>query len=171
MKPMLPRILGVGVLALVALGLVWAGCRAVSDEPAAVQEVRDSGPDVTEETETRRAERLEVYQKIILWVTGKHSEITTDVVAGRLTLFEAAAGFRAVRQVRDKYLKPVSVSLPGKTEEEQLCWQVIVAVEQRLLDKPEQAAVVARLNKELQEHLGRYGSVHLPASPRLDPPF
>ena len=49
--------------------------------------------------------------------------------------------------------------------------QVIVAVEQRLLDKPEQAAVVARLNKDLEEHLGRYGTVHLPASPRLDPPF
>jgi hypothetical protein len=168
MKRIQWRILGVGVLGVVALGLVWASCRAVPDEQAALQEGPSSGPDVLEET--RRAERLDVYRKVLLWAIGKRSEITSDLLAGRLTLFEAAAGFRAVLQVKAKYQKPVSLPFPGKPEEEQLCRQVVAYVETRLHGDPAQAAVVSCLQKEFQEHLERYGTVHLPASPRLDPP-
>jgi hypothetical protein len=169
MKPIQWRILGVGVVGLAVVGLVWASCRAVPGEQAAVHEAPTSGPEVLEET--RRAERLEVYKKVVFWATDKHSAITSDLIAGRLTLFEAAAGFRAVRQVREKYVQPASVSFPGMTEDEQLCRQVIVSVEARLQGNPAQAAVVARLNKELQEHLDRYGTVRLPAPPDVDPGF
>jgi hypothetical protein len=143
--------------------------RGGRQKQAAAQVGSSSGPDELEET--RRAERLEVYKQVVFWTTGKRSAIASDLIAGRLTLFEAAAGFRAVRQVREKYVQPASVSFPGQTEDEQLCRQVLVSVEARLRGDPARAAVVARLRKELQEHLERYGTVHLPASPDLDPRF
>jgi hypothetical protein len=121
--------------------------------------------------EARRAERLDVDRKVLLWAVAKRSEITSDLIAGRLTLFEAAAGFRAVRQIKAKYQQPAPRSFQGKPEEEHLCREVLVYVELRLEGGPAQAAVVARLHKELQEHLERYGTVHLPALPDLDPRF
>jgi hypothetical protein len=38
-----------------------------------------------------------------------------------LTLFEAAAKFGALKQVKAKYLRPVPLPFPGRTEEERLC--------------------------------------------------
>jgi hypothetical protein len=170
MKPLPWRILGVGALAVLALvlGLVRAGCRAVPDEQEIVRNGFGTGSDVLKEMQ--RQEQLDRRGQVIFWAIGKRSEIVSDLLAGRLTLFEAAAGFRAVEQVKAKYLPPLPLPFPGKSEEEQLCRHVIACVERRLGDKPEQATVGARLQKELQEHLERYGSVHLPASPRLDHP-
>jgi hypothetical protein len=122
--------------------------------------------------EKQRAESLERSQQILSWVIEQRAALLSELRAGGLTLFETAAGFRAVQQVKDKYIKPAPllVPVPGQTEEERLCRQVIAHLETRLQDDLEQPAIVARLEKELQEHLERYGSVHLPASPRLDPP-
>jgi hypothetical protein len=92
------------------------------------------------------------------------------LLAGRLTLFEAAAGFRAMRQVKARYLQPDPLPFPGKTEEEQLCRQVLVYVETVSQGESGPAAVVARLHKDLQEHLERSGTVHLPLSGGPDHP-
>jgi hypothetical protein len=168
-KPVLRRILGFGVLGVVALGLVWAGCQAGPDEHAAVQEEDPgSGPDVL--AETRRADRLDAFRKVLFWEVAKRSEIASDLLAGRLTLFEAAAGFRAVRQVRARYQEPGPLPFPGRPEEEQLCRQVLGYAETRLHGEPARAAVVARLHQQLQQHLELYGAVQLPASPDLDHP-
>jgi hypothetical protein len=168
MKPIFWRNLGAGVLALVALGLVRAGYRAVPGEPELVREDPGAGPDATEEL--RRTERLVWLREVILWAINRRAALVSDLVAGRLTLFEAAAGFRAVQQTKERYVKPVPLSFLGKTDEERLCRQVLACVEQRLRDEPDQAAVVARLQQELEEHLGRDGTVHLPAPPDVGHP-
>jgi hypothetical protein len=168
MKPTLWRSLGAGVLALAALGLVRAGCRAVPEEQELVREDPDAGPDAT--AEARRAERLSRLRQVIFWACDQRAALATDLVAGRLTLVEAAAGFRAVQQIKEQYARAVPLYFLGKTEEERLCRQVLAyAVEQRR-DEPDQAAVVERLRQELQERLDRDGAVPLPAPPRLDPP-
>jgi hypothetical protein len=168
MKPLVRRIVGVGVLAVLALGFFRGGCRSVPDEPAALREDSRPGPDVEEES--RRMEHLDRLQQVIFWAIGQRAALVSDVAVGRLTLFEAAAGFRAVQRIKEKYVSPVSLLFPGKTEEERLCRQVIMHVEQRLLDEPNQATVVGRLERELQEHLEKYGTIELPEPPPLRPP-
>jgi hypothetical protein len=163
------RVVVVGVLAVLSLGL-WlsrAGCRA-PDEPVLVREPVGTGPDGPEET--GRAEHLERLRGVLAWVVNERTVLLSDLLAGRSTLFETAAGFRAVQRVKDEYVRPVPFRFPGRTEEEQLCRQVIAHVEEQLRDEPEGPVVVARLEKELQEHLERYGTVRLPASPRLGHP-
>jgi hypothetical protein len=168
MKPILWRSLGAGVLALVALGLVRVGYRAVPEDQGPVWEDPDAGPDATEEA--RRAERLDRLRPVILWASGQRAALASDLVAGRLTLLQAAAGFRAVEQIKEMYVRPVPLDFPGKTEEERLCRQVLAYAEQRLRDEPGQAAVVERLRQELQERLDRDGAVRLPAPPDLGHP-
>jgi len=169
MKPLLWRMLGVGLLALLALGLFRTGRRTVPGEQAAVREVPGTEPVGMDET--RRAEYLDRLRAVIAWAIEQRTELLSDLLAGRLTLFETAAGFRVVQRVKEKYAQPVALRFPGNTEEEQLCRQVIAHTETRLQDDPKQAAVVARLGKELQEHLDRYGRVQLPEAPRLRYPF
>jgi hypothetical protein len=169
MKPLVRRILGVGVLAVLALGLFRGGCRSVRDEPAAGHEDPGAGPDVTEET--RRTEHLDRLRQVVFWAIGRRSAMVSDLVAGRSTLFETAAGFRAVQQVKTKYTGPVPMHIPGDTEEERLCRQVIMHVQERLRDGPNETAVLEGLEKELREHLERYGTIRLPEPPRLQDPF
>jgi hypothetical protein len=164
MKPLFWRMLGgAGVLALLAVGLVRGGCRTVPGEQAAVREGPGTEPDGMDET--RRAEYLDQLGPVLAWAIEQRMALLSDLLAGRLTLFETAAGFRVVQRVKEKYFQPVALRFPGNTEEEQLCRQVIAYTETRLQDDPKQAAVVARLEKELQEHLDRYGRVRLPEAP------
>jgi hypothetical protein len=168
MKPVTWRLAAVGVLGLVALGVARLGWRpAVPDQPAAWPV--GPAPDLDLMEEMQRSERLDRYHKFVTWAMKQRQALTADLVAGRLDLFETAAGFRALQQIKDKHVKPVAVVFSGRTEEEQLCRQVILFVEQHLLNEPNQAAVVARLEKQLQEHLERSGTVRLPEPPRLDP--
>jgi hypothetical protein len=167
MKPIQWRILGVGVLGVVALGLVWAGRRPAPDQQAVVPEDPGTRPDLMEEM--RQSERLDRRLQVTFWMVGRLQGFTSDLLAGRCNLFEAAAGFRAVQQVTEKYMKPVPPPFPGATEEERLCRQVIVFVEQHLRDEPSRDTFVARLERHLEEHLQRYGTIRLPEPPRFDP--
>jgi hypothetical protein len=164
------RMAVVGVLAVVSLGLwlSWAGCRSVRDESVSAREDAGAGPDGSEQTS--RAEHLEKLQRVVNWAINERAALLSDLLAGRSTLFETAAGFRDIQLVKDRCGRVVSLPFPGRTEEEQLCRQVIAYVETQILEEPEGPATVARLKKELQEHLERYGTVRLPASPRLDAP-
>jgi hypothetical protein len=151
-----------------ALGLIWASYRPAPDEQAAVEENPAGGPDLAREA--RRAERLARLRRIIMWTIGQRSALVSDLLAGRSTLIETAAGFRAVNAVKEKHTGRISLPFPGRSEDEQLCRQVIVYVGEWLRDEPDRDAAVAGLEKELREHLRRYGTVRLPAPPRLDPP-
>jgi hypothetical protein len=149
-----------GVLGVLAVGLVWVACRPASEDNPAVTKGGGLGLDFGDEL--RRAEQLQVRQKIVSWSYVTKRSVTDELIARRLTLFEAAAVFHAVDRVRYPQGRPVPIYFPGKTEEERLCRQVIASVDERLHNRPDREAVVARLEQELQEHLRRYGAVQLP---------
>jgi hypothetical protein len=95
-------------------------------------------------------------------------ETAAEVVAGRLTLREAAARLREADERSPEFNREAFRSLvPGRTDEERYGRQVIRHVEGLLNDRPGEAAeVVARLEAELREYLSSGGETSLPAPPR-----
>jgi len=99
--------------------------------------------------------------------------LAREVIAGRLSLWQAAAQFGALNRQTpqeadlsriDPYVQPPR--LPPGTEEERLCWQVISYVETEQENEPGRAgSVVARLEAELHEGLRKQGRIRLPAPP------
>ena len=80
------------------------------------------------------------------------------VIAGRLSLLEAAAWFRAAGAGADP--RPVPA-----VEAESLCRSVIGWVHLALSGRPERAEAVSwRLECELQSHLARFGHGRLPGA-------
>jgi hypothetical protein len=90
-------------------------------------------------------------------------QLTLAVIAGRVTLLQAAAGFRAAHaETCAPYRARLDV-FPGRSDEERLCRRVLEAVAQELQDEPSRrTAVLERLETELQDHLTKEGAVHLP---------
>jgi hypothetical protein len=91
--------------------------------------------------------------------------IVREVIAGRMSLFIAAAWFRAI----DDELRPpkfpyeLRYAYPGDSYEERQCRRVIKDVYDALEDDPcWRAARAAHLERELDEHLRRNGMVRLP---------
>jgi hypothetical protein len=106
---------------------------------------------------------LEERHRLIAKRLEAKDEITKDLIRGRLTLFEAAAGFR---RLNEQYpLVVVDKPLPGMTEEERLCRQVIEWVRVHLLANPRDASedFVVRLEHELSRNKRQNGAVQLPA--------
>ncbi len=91
-------------------------------------------------------------------------EITNNVIAGRLTLFEAAAAFRDVRERTKVYVNRAVTNFPGDTLEERQCRQVISWVRSELstVSPDEGELLVEQLEAELQEHKRQHGTVRLP---------
>jgi hypothetical protein len=90
-------------------------------------------------------------------------EVSMAVVEGRMSLLDAAALFRDLDQTGPNIgWEHYRASFPGGTDEERHCREVIVWVE-RMVDPPppERAAVVERLERELEELL-RHGPLSLP---------
>jgi hypothetical protein len=89
-----------------------------------------------------------------------------EVVAGRLSLVEAAARFGALEagRPRNRYCRPAHELFPGDSEGEQLCREVITHVEARLAPQGRARArqFAARLEAELGELLARDGTARLP---------
>lgn len=88
--------------------------------------------------------------------------IVAEVLAGRLTLRQAAARFQAAGASKpEAVLTQWRKTCPGDTDEERYCWNVLRHVCVRVRNEPEQArAVRQRLEMELPDHL-RY---RLPSS-------
>jgi hypothetical protein len=92
--------------------------------------------------------------------------VVANMLAGRLTLLEAAARFDALSKSLAPSLPKFFGLLPGETYEEQLCWCVISYAEAALDDQPaRQALVVAQLQAELAAQLARNTTLVLPALP------
>jgi hypothetical protein len=83
--------------------------------------------------------------------------IADEVAAGRMELLEAASRFQETNHATPYGKRDLSGWIPGDTEEERCCRQVISWVEARLKAKPttETTCVKARLEQELNEHLRR----------------
>jgi hypothetical protein len=90
-------------------------------------------------------------------------EAASEVIAGDLSLLEAAARFRDINAGAPNYRQRMALNYPDTSYEELLCRQVIAAVESVLEQQaPEQVDdVVEQLRQELRQHLERDGTVVL----------
>ena len=114
--------------------------------------------------EDRREELLSQVRASVLNRLARRQEIARDVIAGRLSLLEAAVGFRRLNEQCPDFAAAYRRGYPGATAEESLCRQVIYWVFNELEPKaPDRAReVTSRLEAELESHLSRDGTVHLP---------
>jgi hypothetical protein len=91
-------------------------------------------------------------------------DVVRDVIAGRLTLLEAAARFRDVNASWPKARAVLQQAYAGLPYELALCRQVIAYAEVELRWSDQKDRVLRRLEAELEEHLRRYGKVCLPGA-------
>jgi hypothetical protein len=98
-------------------------------------------------------------------------QIAREAASGSRPLVEAAALFRELNRLPPEPRPACLASLPGRTEEERLCREVILFVNQREDDWPAAAAAeaVARLEDELRRELSRDGGIRLPDPAGLPP--
>jgi hypothetical protein len=92
--------------------------------------------------------------------------IVHQVVDGELSLLEAAAQFRSLRGTDSLSPDTSWLDMPGKSDGEKVCRQVIAWVVSELEGSPreyELPEAQARLEKELEALLARDGEVHLPS--------
>ena len=91
-------------------------------------------------------------------------QVVARIVAGELDLFEAAAHFRYLNHEPLEYPQLGYRELPGKTDEEKLCRQVISWVNSDQRDKAPSSEVerlVADLEAALESRLRRCGRIEL----------
>ena len=88
------------------------------------------------------------------------------LIAGQLTLLEAAAGFRDVNACWPKARTFLQQAYAGLPYEHALCRQIIAYAEAELRHQgsAQKDSVLHRLEAELEEHLRRHGKVCLPGA-------
>ena len=93
-------------------------------------------------------------------------DVVRDVIAGELTLLQAAARFRDVNASWPKARAVVQQAYAGLPYEHALCRQVIAYAEAELRHQGsvQKDSVLDRLEAELAEHLRRHGKVCLPGA-------
>jgi len=107
------------------------------------------------------------------WANETHIWTVQALLAGDITLLEAAAVFQELEALRPAELPHSYTYYPGRTVEEQLCQHVIQLVSVELRDERRRDTEVACLRDELHDLLNR-GALRLPeppASPACDPPL
>jgi hypothetical protein len=114
--------------------------------------------------EHQRSEELSSRREVSLLRIKAKRQVVHQVVAGELTLFEAAAWFRFINDTPPEFSYGW-VSGPGASKEEKACRQVIGWVEEELLvmGLPDRSAGLSdRFTKQLEAHLAEHGRVILP---------
>jgi hypothetical protein len=111
--------------------------------------------------EGRRAADLRAVQEALSFRHEARREILEDVVAGRMTLLQAADQFKGLNERHPESMTAVRFTYDGGTDEERLCRQVIAGVQGLLDDRPpsEAAPIIARLEAELHDHFGEGAGV------------
>jgi hypothetical protein len=150
-------VVGAALVAGLLGGLTWLAVLGLdfADLPALLGKLAEES---AKEEELQR--RLDV---LVPSVVAKDQPVD-DLLAGRLSLLQAAARFRdSLRQAADT-LAGRRLAAPGPEQGERLCREVMAWVDVRLRDRaPQQAAAVAlRLEAELQQHRAPDGTVRLP---------
>jgi hypothetical protein len=104
----------------------------------------------------RYAADLRAQQETLSARREARKEILQDVVAGRLTLLQAADQFKGLNERHPECMTAVRSAYDGGSDEERLCRQVIAGVEELLADRPpsEAASIIARLEAQLHDHFG-----------------
>jgi hypothetical protein len=112
----------------------------------------------------RRSDALERQTRGVIRRMVRKERVVQAVLAGRLTLLEAAALFRALDHGPPAFSwTQFRTHLPGDTDEERHCHEVIESVHASLRQKdvPRSEVVRDRLRTELAGHVSR-GSLRLP---------
>jgi hypothetical protein len=154
------RLGGAGCLLLAAAAVGYSGYRDSVNPASTVP-----GPAALDEPP---ADDLDLALAWLRRSLAAKDQVTGEVIAGRLRLPEAAARFRALEAARpSRYCDPHTELLPGDSEGERLCREVIWHVQGRLHwdDPAREQEVTARLEAELRDQLARDGTVRLPESP------
>jgi hypothetical protein len=93
--------------------------------------------------------------------------LIVELLDGQRTLFEAAALFR--RWDAEYPVLPIPAGVPGDSEEEQFCWQVIDWAKKHLyLSGLDSSEASVRLKEELRRHKEQHGKVILPEAPAVN---
>jgi hypothetical protein len=139
-------VLGAGAL----VGLTWGGWLALERGSLAAL-LADLG------TQYRREQHLDTTMQESLQRLAEQRQVAQEVLAGRLTLLQAAARFRTIRAEDSPHHRALALRhYPGASEEEWLCRLVIGFVAAELQGQPEQErACRQRLEAELRQHLRR----------------
>jgi hypothetical protein len=149
-----------GPLIAVAVGLTYFGVRIDSRLGMRIGEPGTPEPTLDENL---RTEELERRRQLLLRRYVAKEQAVRELLAGRLTLLQAAARFRdAEAAVPVGWGPPCTDS--GPTKGKRLCWDVITWARGWLAEnQPAQATeVITRLEAELQQHRAEYGVVELP---------
>jgi hypothetical protein len=118
-------------------------------------------PDLLEEA--RLNEELRTKSVALLARAFHKQAAADDVLAGRLTLLQAAARFRDLnRQPPEFHWELFRAQTPGMSDDERHCRAVIDLIRR---DRTVESAAIARLEQELEGHLRR-GTLDLPESVR-----
>lgn len=104
---------------------------------------------------SRLADELLVQEQVIFARAETKQHIVEDVIAGRLTLPEAADKFGELNSEAPESMTAVRLTIAGKSDKERLCREVIHRVKVELEERTSEAErVVPRLEREMHEHLG-----------------
>ena len=155
---------------VVAVGIVGtvASCRfsPSSDEGPTERLDQDAQPSTAAQVHTpiEQSRELDAQIEESIQRCKAKEDLVREVIAGRLTLLEAAARFRDVNASCPKartFLQRAFASLPY---EHALCRQIIAYAEAELRDQgsDQKDRVLHRLEAELAEHLRQHGKVCLP---------
>jgi hypothetical protein len=148
MKGHVNLVLSFGTLAALGGLAVWLGLESVG--------IGDSLRDL--EQARQHGAQLEDFRRNTLSRLQARAVIVRAVVAGRMSLREAAARFRDIDATMPADFRDHGRSdYSGATEEERLCRKVIHSVVAQQDDPCLAAALGARLDEELQQLLGSVG--------------
>jgi hypothetical protein len=136
------------VLALLALG--YLGFRAWPEQPVGDLWPRAWPAGDTEE-EGERERHLEAWREALFRRIEGKRQIAEELIAGRLTLREGVARLRELRRLTPNVLEDVDRTVPGESDEERGCRQLIALARALLKEQPEKALEVSqRLEAERQ---------------------
>ena len=136
-----------------ALGLVTAGvvCHP-GNRPDTGTELN---PVYLDDAERQRAEDLERLRRYLIGVPRLKREAINALTEGRMNLLQVAAAFRRIHAVDPGYGIHLSILFPNCSDTERHCRGVIHYIGNLLENSPETAALIARLDAELNEYLAR----------------
>jgi hypothetical protein len=158
--PTLLALAGLGVIAVAALGywLLYPGLTSGME--------RTPDEITAERQEQLREGRLSALLAEARWQDGASTRVIRALLSERLTLWQAAAALQSIdRRCSDpaRNARATRLCFPGRTEAESYCRRVIRNV--REMGRQQRAALASRLEAELEERLGRGGTLSLPETP------
>jgi hypothetical protein len=107
--------------------------------------------------EMKRSAYLHRVDAILLARIGKRQQITLDLAAGRMSVFEAAAKFKRLNA--EPNLSPDNAldHFPGASDNERQCRQVIVWLQNQPMPLSQQEQALAQAEADLRDHLACHG--------------